>query len=193
MKINPSILGFSLLEVLVALAIFAFTAVALLDELNASLRIVGRQREELEDALILARGFSLLELEARTIKDNQKDNTPTEYAKPYPTRFPTLPWVDEDLEKLTPRSQTETIILPIEGFPQMLKTRVWLETRDRKGHLQTLGSRILLAEDPKVMENYKKLLQSGKEPKDSETETPQKPDSSQLPSETSLEPPPKTP
>ena len=68
----------------------------------------------------------------------------------------------------------------------MLKTTVWLETRDRKGHLQALGSRILLTEDPKVMENYKKLLESGKEPKDSETGDPQKPDSSQPPSETSL-------
>lgn len=185
MKTSRFTPGFSLLEVLVALAIFSFTALALLGELNASLQIVGRQQERLKDGLVATRGLNLLELEAKLTSNDQEENA----VQSYPVRFPTLPWVDEELEKVTPRSQTETIVLPIEGFPQMLKTTVWLETRDRAGNLETVGSRITLTEDPKVMENYKKLLESGKEADSDDSEdTPKTEESLKSPVNSSLAP-----
>jgi len=178
MKTSPSTPGFSLLEVLVALAVFGFTAVALIDELNASLTLVARQTTRLQDALVIQRGFGLLDIEswkaAKEAKAQGKEPAPPGQG---PVRFPPLPWVDEELEQTTPRLQTEEVTLTIEGFPRMLGLKTWLEKKNETGALRTLEERLVLQEDPKIMESFKKMLQSGKMGDDSK-EKPKEPASS---------------
>ena len=178
MKTSPSTPGFSLLEVLVALAVFGFTAVALIDELNASLTLVARQTTRLQDALVIQRGFGLLDVEswktAKEAKNQGKEPAPPGQG---PVRFPPLPWVDEELEQTTPRLQTEEVTLTIEGFPRMLGVKTWLEKKNETGALRTLEERLVLQEDPKIMESFKKMLQSGKMGEDS-AEKPKEPASS---------------
>ena len=163
MKTSPFTRGFSLLEVLVALAVFGFTAVALIDELNASLALVGRQTTRLQDALVIQRGFGLLDVEnwKAAKEDNAQGKEPAPPGQG-PVQFPPLPWVDEELEQTTPRMKAEEVTLTIEDFPQMLGVKTWLEKRNEAGALQTLGERLVLQEDPKIMESFKKMLQSGK-------------------------------
>lgn len=168
MKTSPSTLGFSLLEVLVALAVFGFAAVALIDELNASLTLVARQTTRLQDALVIQRGFGLLDVENwKTAKEDNAQGKEPPPPGQGPVRFPHLPWVDEELEQTTPRLQTEEVTLTIEGFPQMLGVKTWLEKKNEAGALQTLGERLVLQEDQKTMESFKKMLQSGKTGEDS--------------------------
>jgi prepilin-type N-terminal cleavage/methylation domain-containing protein len=163
MKTSPSTRGFSLLEVLVALAVFGFTAVALIDELNASLALVARQTTRLQDALVIQRGFGLLDAENwKTAKEDKAQGKEAPPSGQGPVRFPPLPWIDEELEQTTPRLQTEVLTLTIEDFPQMLGVKTWLEKKNETGALQTLGERLVLQEDPKTMESFKNMLQSGK-------------------------------
>lgn len=190
MKTSPFTQGFSLLEVLVALAVFGFAAVSLIDELNASLNLVARQTTRLQDALVIQRGFGLLDV-ARWKKAKDDKNQGGRTYMPTgqgPASFLPFPWVDAELEQTTPRAQSEEMLLKIEDFPVMIGITTRLEKRTDTGALQTLAERLVLQEDPKIMEGFKKMFQSGKKDKDSEEKTKEHADSKKEPTPPATQP-----
>jgi len=166
MKINHFTRGFSLVEILIALVIFAFSMAVLLENLNASLYIVGKQNATMQNTLLISRALSLIELlKWQALKENEnkegkeQQSTLELFQK---LNLPRTPWIDEELESIEPEVRKRSIQLNIPDFPQMSVEVIRLEKRNIHARDETLAKTTFITEDSLVMENYKKLLSAGK-------------------------------